>query len=748
MNLLFRKVLTAAAMLLSVTALSAQNTGDAVAGDEVNTAVDGSGIESDTLANDNYIKPLRFKMHVLARPKGDKVLLRWAPSEFAPWYFANRNGYKILRVDYDNESRIDTLVSDLRPMPLEEMKVKFEASDSLAGAAAQMLYGRGTGVSDAVGESGSDGIMKVYDEQQTRFAYAMLLSEIRPDLAKAMALMYEDNTARKGGNYMYLVTVNAPDSILPVDHFPVDIKNVKQKPEEFKPELKDSIGEFGNSVVLTWPMDRRFSTFDIECRYNGGEWQKLNKRPFLTLITFENEEDAENHYEHKDLKMGKYEYRVCGYDAFGDKSEYSDVLEVELKDIVGPGAPMIRIFKLENTPDSTVYANVYWKKSVFEPDFVGYDVYIYNSMVDSLWVKINGDRQIAPTDTVFRFKMPHVSTTLVTVAAVDTAGNYSPSEPQQIHISDLVPPTPPKNLKAVVSPGGSVMITWSPSPEKDTYKYQLYSSNSLAEPFIGMANKLVSDTVVFDTIAVKGTNQRFKFYRVRAFDHSGNESEFSEVLRVTRKNYKRPESPRIDSLKVTDDHVYMTWFPSPEDDIERYFVYRRERGEEISTLIKTVAWDSLENNRIVVVDVPEPDTRKRYQYYVESVNTTGVGSLPSQEVSVTFTGSMILPVKISLNAVYRNDSKRIDLAWDMYGLTDKMITNGAYLCLYRMIDGEEFFRSIESMKTGTLTTYDRRVPAGKTVEYKMRVMSRDGKHSLYSNTVKLTVPEPEKVEEY
>lgn len=748
MNLLFRKVLTAAAMLLSVTALSAQNTGDAVAGDEVNTAVDGTGIESDTLANDNYIKPLRFKMHVLARPKGDKVLLRWAPSEFAPWYFANRNGYKILRVDYDNESRIDTLVSDLRPMPLEEMKVKFEASDSLAGAAAQMLYGRGTGVSDAVGESGSDGIMKVYDEQQTRFAYAMLLSEIRPDLAKAMALMYEDNTARKGGNYMYLVTVNAPDSILPVDHFPVDIKNVKQKPEEFKPELKDSIGEFGNSVVLTWPMDRRFSTFDIECRYNGGEWQKLNKRPFLTLITFENEEDAENHYEHKDLKMGKYEYRVCGYDAFGDKSEYSDVLEVELKDIVGPGAPMIRIFKLENTPDSTVYANVYWKKSVFEPDFVGYDVYIYNSMVDSLWVKINGDRQIAPTDTVFRFKMPHVSTTLVTVAAVDTAGNYSPSEPQQIHISDLVPPTPPKNLKAVVSPGGSVMITWSPSPEKDTYKYQLYSSNSLAEPFIGMANKLVSDTVVFDTIAVKGTNQRFKFYRVRAFDHSGNESDFSEVLRVTRKNYKRPESPRIDSLKVTDDHVYMTWFPSPEDDIERYFVYRRERGEEISTLIKTVAWDSLENNRIVVVDVPEPDTRKRYQYYVESVNTTGVGSLPSQEVSVTFTGSMILPVKISLNAVYRNDSKRIDLAWDMYGLTDKMITNGAYLCLYRMIDGEEFFRSIESMKTGTMTTYDRRVPAGKTVEYKMRVMSRDGKHSLYSNTVKLTVPEPEKVEEY
>ena len=78
MNLLFRKTLTAVALLLSSASMMAQTPVDASAGDDVKTAVDGSGTESDTLANDNYIKPLRFKMHVLARPKGDKVLLRWA----------------------------------------------------------------------------------------------------------------------------------------------------------------------------------------------------------------------------------------------------------------------------------------------------------------------------------------------------------------------------------------------------------------------------------------------------------------------------------------------------------------------------------------------------------------------------------------------------------------------------------------------------------------------------------------------
>lgn len=716
--------------------------------DRVVSMTDPDSLEADTLKLDSFVKPLRFEMHVLARPKGDKVLLRWAPSEFAPWFYGNNYGYNIIRMDIDNSMKIDTIASSLKPMPLEEMKVKFEATDSLAGAAAQMLYGKGSAVNDAVSESGSDGIMKVYDEQQTRFAYAMLLAEIRPDLAKAMALMYEDDTARKGGNYMYLVSLTVPDSVIGIDHYPANVTNVKQPPLEYQPLIEDSIGAFGNSVLLKWPIDKRFSTYDIECRYNGGEWEKLNKHPFITLRTFESEEDARNVYEHKDLKTGRYEYRVCGYDAFGDKSMYSQIHEVVLKDIVGPGAPMISIFRLENQADGSVYANVYWKKNNAEPDFIGYDVYIYNSMVDTTWVKINPDGQIAPTDTVYRFKMPHVSSTYVAVAAVDTLGNFSLSEPREIHISDLIPPSPPKELKAVVSPSGSVLITWSPSPEKDTYRYQLYSTNHLDKPFLAIPGKLVSDTLAFDTIAVKGTTQRSIYYRIKAFDHSGNESDFSEVLRVTRKNYNRPTAVRIDSVLVTDDYVYMTWFPAPEADIDKYFVYRRVKGEELSQLIMTVDWDSLTNNRIVVKDTPEPDSKKRYQYYVECVNTTGIGSLPSQEVTVPFTGPTILPVQISLNAVYRNAEKRIDLAWDIVGLTEKMIVNGAYICLYRMIEGETFFRSIESMKTNTLTTYDRRVPAGKTVEYKMRIMSRDGKHSLYSNTVKLTVPVPEQVVEY
>ena len=57
----------------------------------------------DTTRKDTMM--VAFSVHVLARPKGDRVLLRWAPDEFAPWYLANKYGYNLLRI---NEEQIDS----------------------------------------------------------------------------------------------------------------------------------------------------------------------------------------------------------------------------------------------------------------------------------------------------------------------------------------------------------------------------------------------------------------------------------------------------------------------------------------------------------------------------------------------------------------------------------------------------------------------------------------------------------------
>lgn len=122
------------------------------------------------------------------------------------------------------------------------------------------------------------------------------------------------------------------------------------------------------------------------------------------------------------------------------------------------------------------------------------------------------------------------------------------------------------------------------------------------------------------------------------------------------------------------------------------------------------------------------------------MNTTGVSSNPSHKASVLFKGPRMINAKISLNAVYRPELERIVLAWDIRDLTQEDINDGAYICLYRKIEGEEYFRFMETLKINERSTYDRRVPEGKSAEYQMRIITRSGKMSEYSNAPKATVP--------
>ena len=683
-----------------------------------------------------------FSVQVLARPKGDKVLLRWAPDEFAPWYLANKYGYNVLRMDIKS-GVIDTLKRNLLPMSLDEMKSCFAATDSLAGAASQMLYGKGTELNAALAGSGADGVMQVYEEQQTRFAYAMLLAEIRPDLAKAMALFYVDSTAVKGVEYNYVITTNIPEEEANVVYQSVFVKNVEQKPAKYKPVITDSLGVDGRSIRIFWPMDVAFTVYDIECRYNSGEWKKLNERPFMTLRTYEDEAVAQNIFEHAGIEPGIYEFRICGYDSFGEKSGYSNVHKVELPDMIPPAAPLIKYFRLERPDENTVIADMVWEKNIKEPDFVGYDIYYYNPQIDSTWVKLN-EQLLAPSDTIFRCEVTYLGTGRVTIMSVDTLGNTSAAMPQEMFIADFTAPAPPTGLEYVMSPTGSLLIKWQASKDKDVAGYQLYYANDTTHTFVQKAGRSTRGTAIFDTLKVNGVAQRYTYYRLKAYDYSGNESKFSQTLQVKRKNYDAPRPCRIDSMWQDTKSVYMSWYPSSEYDVEKFYVYRRLEGEEINTLIGVLPIDSVKNGRLYVTDSPEPNHTKRYYYHIETMNETGITSEPSLEAGFLQRGEMLLPLKVGMGAVYRPEDKHVFIAWDLTGLTDELLDEGLYFCIYKKWDGEDFFRHIDSPRIDARTATDRYMEPGDAAEYRIRVRSRDGRFSRYSNVVRVEIPKEEK----
>ena len=679
-----------------------------------------------------------FSVQVLARAKGDRVLLRWAPDEFAPWYLANKYGYNILRTD--KKGVVDTLYKALKPYSIEMLKERFEPTDSLAGAAAQMLYGKGTELNMAIGTDGAEGIMQVYEEQQTRFAYAMLLAEVRPDLAEAMALMYVDETAEKNAEYQYTITTNIPKEVLNMIYQPVYVKNVKEKPSKYDPVITDSMGVDGRSIRLFWSRTPQFSTYDIERQGENGEWIKLNERRFMTLFTQEDESTVQNIFEDIDLEPGTYRYRICGYDTFGEKSEYSAVHTAQLHDVIPPTAPVIVQFNVERPDENTIMADVIWEKNIIEPDFLGYNVYYYNAQVDSVWVKLN-EQLLDPEMQSFRCEVSFLGTGHVTVVALDTANNSSAAMPQELFIADFTPPAAPTGLQYVMSPTGSVMIKWNKNPEPDVAGYHLYYANDSTHTFLQKSGKMTRTPVIFDTLQVTNVTQRYTYYRVKAYDYSGNESAFSQILTVKRKNYDPPRPCRIDSVWQDTKRVYMTWFPSSEEDVEKFYVYRRVHGEEFNTLINVLTKDSVKNGRLLVVDSPEPNNKKRYYYHIETMNETGVTSEPSYETSFLFKGETVLPLKLRMGAAYRSDDEQVHIAWDIEGITRDMLDKGLYICLYRRYNDDDIFRYVRSVNINDTSAIDAHMEPGDKAEYRIRVRSREGHISPFSNVVEVVVPQ-------
>ena len=85
-----------------------------------------------------------YKISVLTRAMGDSVMVRWAPDEFVPWKYLNGYGYEVVRVCREQDFRIDTLATNVHPISRREFMSRFAANDSLAAAAVQLIFGKGT----------------------------------------------------------------------------------------------------------------------------------------------------------------------------------------------------------------------------------------------------------------------------------------------------------------------------------------------------------------------------------------------------------------------------------------------------------------------------------------------------------------------------------------------------------------------------------------------------------------------------
>ena len=715
-----------------------------------------------TLPTDSVVEPPHaYNIYVTTRSYDDNIYIRWAPDEYVPWRTLNYWGYDVVRVWQDKDViEMDTLAR-VKPLSLEQFIEAFEANDTLAAAAAEIIYGKRTEIGNTEAHPESmQSIVELYEEQQMVYSYAMLIAEQRRDIAVAMGLAFEDRTARANRVYDYVIAPVAPDSVLRINQYVTRADKLGTwKPERYTTTITDSIQPPAN-VLLKWQRTQQFTAFSIErrCVSRGGEWTTLNDKPYIMMLQAEEYEDGYNRYVDEMVQPGTYEYRIKGYDMFGDLSAPCASHRVDMPDLMPPAAPLIKYIEIVRHEESPrIDARIYIQKDTIEEDLMGYIPFYQNesyqgnigqTLLDSVAQQLSAEQKrlleegrmmplvtepLPPADTVLMVNVTGLESGKVIVVATDTALNMTHSMPIPIHIADLNPPSPPSRLRSAMSLDGVLMLTWTPSPEVDIEGYEIYWANQPSQVFMQVGDFYSNETLYVDTLPLT-TAEPYRYFYIKARDYAGNGSGPSDTLQVERPTNIKPQPCRVDSLWMTTQTVNMLWYPSPEPDVLRYYVYRRMQGDEEWKMIQTLTPDSLTDNRLYIVDRPEPHMTKRYYYAIETINRSGLSSGMSFATSFLFKGEVVLPIEIKLFGQYNEEIHKVQLAWEISGLTEA-VAKDAYLVISRKRSTDEFFRFLKSVSVNDAHTIDNGLRPGEAAEYEIRLRTNEGRFSPYSNSI-------------
>ena len=695
------------------------------------------------VANAPYSPLLTSKIHLLVRPYGNRVLLRWVPEDYVSWLFLIKDGVNVLR-QTQGSGDIDTLAYALKPWTEEQFRQKYNVdTDDDAAVALGVLYGEGRMKEGQTKEKpGSVGAnVELNGEQDISFGFAMMVAEWRFDLAEAMAVGLVDRTAKRGERYDYYIQPTEWDNGGKVVFEPgvrEDVLNEPYKPKPYKPEIKDTLTS-PRRIILSWT-DTGHSSFEIDRRPKGEKkWERINTRPYVTMVDTDIEgltmlSDSVDH-------NGLWEYRVMGHDPFGELSEPSPVYVANIYDIEPPVPPQLKYIVMEH-PDTIlnkkVIAHIVWSNPEEQSDDVeGYAIKYYNEdLFGKQWTVIT-DQLIPVTDTVYTVDVTQLKTGMVCITAYDKSGNEASSLSQLIRITDYRAPEPPDSLQCRVMPDGYAFITWLPKPaDDDIAYYDLAFANDLTHEFIKLNDEGIRERGYVDSLSLD-VNQKYVYYRVRAVDFSGNIGAWSNYIRVTRPHITPPSEPHLgESSQDELKGMHMEWIVGQDADMEFHVLYRRLGDEGEWQAIGRYDADSLmqaNSHTVIVNDNPPYDRQQRYSYYMESFNSSPFTS-SSLAVSWLHRGPKVYSVKIDLAGDYMKALDQAKLAWNV----DKLPFNAPYyFCVYRKRSGEDGFVYQMSVQPDDMTYVDGQLDNGEEAEYYVMIQWEDGRQSTASNHVKV-----------
>ena len=667
-----------------------------------------------------------------ALPKGDSIILRWAPNNAEFWTEGNRLGYVIHRmtmnpetgeVAEDPEYQIfgsDEQTNGLLPWDSTQFKANPNESDSMVMIAAQVLYGKSFNIR-------SGNFVDQNSELQNRYAFAMVASERSPKAADALGLRFVDTTVEPGKQYRYQIESLADP--LMVSFYTLYIENTKiaeDQPDFFEAKAGD------HAIHLSWSKEynqRKYSTYRLERSDNNGRtFKQLNNSP-LFYIDEEGSENLEFTFvDSVEQNYKDYQYRLYGLNTFSEWSAPAE-LTSSSKDLTPPSNP----FVTEAVEEGTGEVRITWEMKDEPSDLEGYNVMLgqtgeglFTPLLDNVLPK--GTTQYTyrtdtlKTDVAYYFK----------ISAVDTAGNVSESFAHFFNVVDSIPPAAPTGLIGTIDSMGVVTIGWDIGEESDLGGYRVYYANSDNYEFTQKTISPTRSNFYLDTIEIKTLTEEI-YYKVQGVDLRHNRGEFSEVLKLQKPDILPPTTPVFRQPQVSADSIVLTWIPSISDDVVSHILYRKKHKskEEWEILATLGAKDTLFTDLTA-------ETEQIYEYTLRAQDDADLFSDYAfiHKARKWFDGKIIAIQNLQIQQD-TSAEKSITLNWDFQKPTESILKDVEYrFYVYRSL-GDAPLERYRQLESGEQDFKDTKVRKNGKYNYAVKVVFRNGKASPLSEMVSL-----------
>lgn len=669
----------------------------------------------DSLAADHF----NCKLPVLSRVYSDSIVLRWAPENSGAWALLNTYGYKIERADLGRDSsNIDATFKALhqgalKPYPVSKWKSlhKKYKDDDMVLVGVEVVHGKITTTGP-----GLLGMVEASDQLSNKHALGLMAADLSPRAAKGMALRWGDQNVRSGEVYIYRISPLVPPGQYVIDTGYVMVR--AGKIEKYPAPILDVAEGKEKQVDLVWnrPLHEQFfSAYYIESSVNGSNFVRENELPFAspldddgvmdpTTITYPVKQ--ERNYEKKF-------YRIIGVTPFGEESPPSNVLKGMGRDKTPPLKPMN--VRAEEIRKETIEVQWEWEgdASELEGFYIGRSSSAYGRFEPLTETPLPaGTRNFVDKNP--NRGMPNY----YMVAASDTAKNGSTSMAAWGLIQDSFPPTAPTGLQATVDTNGIVTLTWNANPETDLLGYQVFYANKADHVFTIRTNRPFKETTFTDTIMVKTLTEKI-YYKVMAVDFNFNYSELSQVLELKRPDLIPPTPPVFKPYKVREEGITLRWAGSNSKDLVSYELHRKTRN---STWRNVKTWTGTLAHSYKDTDIA-PD--KWYEYRIFAVDDAGNRSKAAFDMVIKSKPNVMIGGIDQIRVSPAIQKGGVEVSWNV------SYSRSRFVHLYRREAGGKWLL-IKSVPTTERSYRDSLAKKGKSYEYRVRVVTRQGDESAFS----------------